>query len=108
MGILDQWDCEHPGCESSAVGVGGALGLRAIGWYFVPGPIIFCPLHRLDPSEVKHEECDNSGPCSFCRAEQEAETLQGNIAAVTGVDHRAYYQARATRWAARAKNTRNT
>jgi len=30
---LNLWQCQFPGCRSTAVGTGGALGLRAIGWF---------------------------------------------------------------------------
>ncbi len=108
MGALNKWECSHPGCTSTAVGVGGALGLRAIGWYFVPGPITRCPNHRPDLSTVKHEECEISGPCSYCRAEQEADIFQADIADVTSIDDRGDYRRRADRWAERLKNTQNT
>jgi len=45
---MNLWECDHPGCKCTAVGVGGAIGLRAIGWYFKRGPIIRCPNHRPD------------------------------------------------------------
>jgi len=55
---MNKWECEFPGCKSTAVGCGGAVGLRAIGWYFKPGPKIFCPNHRPDKED-----------CSSCIAE---------------------------------------
>ena len=50
---LNVWECQHrgafadfQGCERRAYGLGGAVGLRAIGWYYQPGPEIFCPEHH--------------------------------------------------------------
>lgn len=43
---MNLWECQHPGCKCTAVGSGGAIGLLAIGWYFVPGPKILCPAHH--------------------------------------------------------------
>ncbi len=108
MGTLNKWDCHYPGCGSTAVGVGGALGLRAIGWYFTPGPTLYCPLHRPDPSEVKSETCETKGPCGECRADYEADVFQAHIATVTGVNDRGHHKYEADQWAERVKNTQNT
>lgn len=108
MGALNKWECSHPGCTSTAVGVGGALGLRAIGWYFVAGPIIRCPSHRPDPSSVRREDCDCSRPCGACRAEQEADRFQADIADALIIGDRADYRTRANLWIERARNTLNT
>jgi hypothetical protein len=43
---LNRWECEVEGCDSIADGLGGALGLMAIGWYFKVGPVIRCPRHN--------------------------------------------------------------
>ena len=57
---MNLWECERPGCKSTAVGCGGAIGLRAIGWQFIAGetkmmmtlgPTILCPLHRTDGAD---------------------------------------------------------
>ena len=54
---MNAWRCEHPGCTNSCVGLGGAIGLRAIGWYFYPVKSLgepfqlFCPIHR--PEELQ-------------------------------------------------------
>jgi len=73
---VNRWVCGHHGCESSAVGVGGAIGLRAIGWYFRKGPITLCPAHRpdgtLDRVELHDKETDAGDLCSHCAAEIEA------------------------------------
>ncbi len=51
---MNKWECEHPGCKRSCIGIGGAVGLIAIGWYFKPGKgialsaQIYCPEHRPD------------------------------------------------------------
>jgi len=54
---MNQWNCEEQGCAASAIGCGGAIGLRAIGWQFELGrktegfphpPMIRCPMHRID------------------------------------------------------------
>jgi hypothetical protein len=58
---LNIWECQHPGCQNSAVGVGSAVGLRAIGWWFELGPKIKCPFHnpigeeraRLDALQIQ-------------------------------------------------------
>lgn len=48
---MNIWDCIAPRCTSSAVGVGGAAGLQAVGWYYRigtggNGPEIRCPAHH--------------------------------------------------------------
>lgn len=78
---LNLWECDHryqdgKRCKSMAVGVGGAVGLAAVGWLFIPGKItprpenaslvdtcesiirdlntpelqsrLYCPVHRPD------------------------------------------------------------
>ena|ERR1700760_3915739 len=42
---MNIWECHHPDCTNRVVGVGGAIGLRAIGWYFELGPVLYCPNH---------------------------------------------------------------
>jgi hypothetical protein len=72
------------------VGTGGAIGLRAIGWYFVPGwrNICYCPRHRPDPSGVVYSDMhgdefkpgsQEDKPCSMCAADREADYLQKAI-----------------------------
>lgn len=59
---MNEWQCDEGGCMSKAVGVGGAIGLRAIGWYFKRGqhdkhgPVILCPLHRADGRPIHAAE----------------------------------------------------
>lgn len=80
---MNQWNCDYPGCHCTAFGVGGARGLRAIGWEFIPGilrPVYisaktFCPQHRRD---ISHINCSEDGvtPCILCAAGFEAHRLQ--------------------------------
>jgi hypothetical protein len=80
--MMNLWECSHPGCTSKAVGSGSAIGLVAVGWYFVPGGDLYCPAHRPDPQveENPRYRCDVEGPCSVCTAERDADTLQHVIA----------------------------
>lgn len=80
---MNRWGCDRHGCTSTAVGVGGAIGLRAIGWFFAPGPQVFCPLHRPDATSARvpsHDrEEDRGEPCSQCTAELAAAHWQLNM-----------------------------
>ncbi len=76
---MNKWVCQHRGCGKSVVGCGGALGLRAIGWYFRKGPIIFCPVCR--PDGVQCLENPELKACSLCAGGQEAKRFQAMIAA---------------------------
>lgn len=73
---MNRWVCQHPGCDEFVCGTGGAIGLRAIGWYFWPGwsNNLFCPRHRPDTMTDPHGK-----ECSMCRAETEALVIQGKI-----------------------------
>lgn len=81
---MNQWDCDHPGCTNSAIGVGGARGLRAIGWQFIKGhgftvhPRCYCPAHRTDLAGVvcRDERGSTTMPCCLCAAQRDAERLQ--------------------------------
>lgn len=60
---MNYWECDQSGCQSKSHGIGGAIGLRAIGWYFKKGegitrpPIIFCPQHSpLRATQYKEVE----------------------------------------------------
>lgn len=62
---MNVWECEHPSCIRSCVGVGGAIGLRSIGWFFEKGdlsfgivkePKILCPLHHPEGIEKAREQ----------------------------------------------------
>ncbi len=79
---LNRWKCEGrflsgEKCDATAIGVGGAIGLRAIGWYFEKGGCIFCPLHRPD-SITGVGDCVLAD-CSMCKAKQEAAHYQQMI-----------------------------
>lgn len=76
---LNQWECEHPGCKSTAVGVGGAVGLLAIGWWFELGPTLFCPAHRPAPIPCRDDGDNRGKPCSQCAAEEDADLIQNAI-----------------------------
>ena len=86
---MNRWDCDVRGCNSSAVGMGGAIGLRAIGWYFVPGGPLRCPSHRPDVMPCRDAltlrdatpEFPAPEACPLCRAGLEAAELQELIAA---------------------------
>jgi len=76
---MNLWECGEPGCTATALGEGGAIGLRAVGWYFEPGPVLRCPAHRPDgETERRFMGCERpvGEPCSPCRAEMEAERYQ--------------------------------
>ena len=82
---MNRWDCQEPGCENSCAGMGGAVGLRAIGWYFEPGPRIFCPFHRPDPAtstEARYMGCTEDY-CAPCRAQAVANFFQSLIEKVS-------------------------
>ena len=88
---VNRWECDQPGCDRQCVGTGGAIGLRAIGWWFLPGPRLFCPAHRPDPATEPIGEPDPRDkwvgshgpeapyPCSMCAADREADYLQDAI-----------------------------
>lgn len=71
---MNVWECERPGCKTKALGIGGAIGLRAIGWYFMPGPVIYCPHHRPDGIQCV-TDAENKD-CGLCRAEVEVVKFQ--------------------------------
>ena len=78
---MNLWECDHPGCESKVMGVGMAWGLLAIGWWFRPGPHIFCPVHHPDKDAInKSSDCNVNGSCSLCTAERTAREIQDRIA----------------------------
>ena len=56
---LNRWQCDNRHCNVTATGLGGAIGLRGIGWRVelredFSAPIIECPAHHTDgvPGEV--------------------------------------------------------
>ena len=87
---MNLWECEVSGCDSTAVGAGGAVGLRAIGWYFAVGPTILCPAHHPDkvpctePPAIRTPEQAHWLPtaryCSLCAAEAQAKRIQDALA----------------------------
>lgn len=79
---MNIWQCDRPGCDRVCYGVGGAAGLRAVGWYFTPGmrDNCYCPAHRPDGIPCTENEATQS--CSWCAAEKEAKAWQAIIAEV--------------------------
>lgn len=74
---MNLWECHHAGCKSTAVGSGGAIGLRAVGWHFEMGGLLMCPAHRPDKAPCTDLRGANLGaPCSLCPAEEEANRMQ--------------------------------
>ena len=81
---MNRWECQHEGCPNSVIGCGGAIGLRAIGWYYELGPLIFCPNHRPDGTLERgnlHDPDaeDTDKPCSLCQADAEARRIQAEM-----------------------------
>jgi hypothetical protein len=79
---MNRWQCDHPGCDRECVGVGGAIGLRAIGWWFTYAGPVYCPQHR--PDAVPCVETELHDACQLCAAEQEAKRWQKSMAAELG------------------------
>jgi hypothetical protein len=73
---MNLWACTHRGCKNTAVGSGGAIGLRAVGWYFVPGAMLRCPAHRPDERPCGDYGENQGKPCSQCAGEEEATRMQ--------------------------------
>lgn len=71
---MNIWDCQHPGCSRVAYGVGGAVGLRAIGWYFKIGPVILCPQHH-PAGPAAAEVMANAAQAMLVESPAEIETL---------------------------------
>lgn len=78
---MNLWECEGreatgERCARSCVGLGGAIGLRAIGWQFTIGGEVLCPLHRSLTTPCT-EVGDNHGkPCGPCAGGQISAALQ--------------------------------
>ena len=87
---MNLWQCdfrdEHGRCDNECVGVGGAIGLRAIGWYFRVGHGLFCPVHRPDgiDGKGKYLECRKK-KCPQCKATKIAEKWQSRIEEDEGI-----------------------
>lgn len=100
--MLNKWDCHAPGCQSTAVGSGSALGLRAIGWWFEAGEPTYCPAHRPDKTEkrVTDVPCNAVGPCAPCKGELEADKIQFLIAQYLELmgEDLAFHKKYAKRW----------
>ena len=73
---MNKWECEYPGCFHWVVGCKGAIGLRAIGWYFEIGSSIFCPQHRPDQILCFENDENRGNLCSLCAADIEADKWQ--------------------------------
>jgi hypothetical protein len=81
---MNKWECDYAGCGNSCVGTGGAVGLRAIGWWFVRGMSnnCFCPAHR--PDSVPCLERKTGEACAPCAGELEADKWQRQMEAGLG------------------------
>lgn len=73
---MNLWECSRHDCNRKAVGVGGALGLRAIGWHFTMGGPLLCPVHRPDPIPCSDNDENAGKSCSRCAAEASANAAQ--------------------------------
>lgn len=84
---MNKWVCAVPGCGTTAVGFGGAIGLRAIGWWFLPGEELRCPAHRPDGTMDRSADapCHLDKPCPECQGEKEAAQMQYMIAKSVGM-----------------------
>lgn len=94
---MSVWECQEPGCDRAVVGCGGGIGLRAIGWYFMPGPLdgwgflggptIYCPQHRPDGTNSRsllHDgEADDGDACPICAGALDAKRYQEAIELIT-------------------------
>lgn len=100
--MLNKWECGARDCKSTAVGSGGALGLRAIGWWFESGEPTFCPLHRPDKTEKRAAAilCGVAGPCAHCKGDLEADKIQFLIAQYLELmgEDLAFHKKYAERW----------
>ena len=76
---MNVWECDRLGCRRKCYGTGGAIGLRAIGWYFKPGPVTLCPAHRPDRAPCKEHTEQYPDGCPVCKADQEAEAIQQTL-----------------------------
>lgn len=76
---MNLWECSKVDCTQTCVGLGGAIGLVAIGWYFKRGsadpirpPTLFCPGHHPSPAMKKCKEFN----CEIC---QQTKMIQAEI-----------------------------
>lgn len=85
MGV-NKWNCAHPGCTYHCVGMGGAVGLRAIGWFVAiraetrQPPLILCPAHRADVPAIPCKDV-----CTETLTQAVRETLSCHSCAVNAV-----------------------
>lgn len=82
---MNKWECNFPGCDVIAIGSGGAVGLRAIGWFFQLGSlrplraaVILCPAHNVDVAAIECRMHPGS-PCRSCAVEAAAMRIQAAI-----------------------------
>jgi len=74
---MNLWECSEPGCKNTAHGVGGALGLRAVGWHFTIGGRLLCPVHTPELAPCTRGDGEFMGrPCAQCAANLQADALQ--------------------------------
>ncbi len=84
---MNRWACDQQGCRSEAVGEGGAIGLRALGWSVEFGaieeylvglrrPRLLCPVHRTDSVPCVESDENQGNPCPVCAAEADAKRYQ--------------------------------
>lgn len=71
---MNKWECQRRGCQSSAIGVGEAINLVAIGWTVAAHTggmcVIFCPAHgRMIPCVDSSSPDYRGQSCALCHAE---------------------------------------
>lgn len=85
---MNLWECDERGCKITATGMGGAIGLRAIGWQaeINPGAMMTlrCPGHRTDAYRDQiygpgHAEPAAGEKCAQCTGDYEAGAWQSLI-----------------------------
>lgn len=79
---MNLWQCQSPKCLNEAKGVSGAAGLRAIGWFFECGPVIYCPYHHPYGIEAALEQAARL-QAQLGRPEGEALALRDRLAAAS-------------------------
>lgn len=82
---MNKWECEHPGCTTTAVGTGGGVGLRAVGWWVEDGGQMLCPAHRPDRAPCHDNDTNAGQACALCTAEREAYEHQEVIRMTLGM-----------------------
>ena len=87
--LMNTWQCSTEGCITTATGVGGGIGLVAIGWHFTRGvydsskgmiakPLALCPIHYPgeDTCDVDMWVYSIDTPCIVCAARHAAHDWQ--------------------------------